>query len=350
MQKSEVTVSDLVSIIGGDLYGKPSLAIEKFASLKKAGPNQASFATHRINVNDILNCSASLLVIGQDQLESKKIVNVRLSYGLATIICAEPYLFFVRASSHINKSFNTPKTEINIHPTATVDKSVVLKKGVRIGAGCVIEPEVSIGEFSIISSLSFIGTKSIVGSNCLFHPRSTVLSDVIIGKNVILHSGCIIGSDGFGYLINNESSWEKIPQSGSVNIGDNVEIGANTTIDKGTFDSTTINSGCKVDNQVHIAHNVTIGKDTAIAGCVGIAGSAEIGDQCQIGGATGILGHLKICDKTVIGPMSLVLSDITKSGKYVGVYPLQTDREWKRSSSIVRNLDSLRKKLFRAKN
>jgi UDP-3-O-[3-hydroxymyristoyl] glucosamine N-acyltransferase len=299
---------------------------------------------------DLYSCSASLLVIAEDLPQTEKFINSRTGRGLATIVFEDPYLFLARASSYIDSINKIQTNKVDIHPSATVDKSVVLKKGVKIGAGCVLESDVLIGEFSVINSLSFIGRGSVLGSNCLLHPKSTVLSYVAIGENVILHSGAVIGSDGFGYTKNKKNTWEKIPQKGSVIIGNDVEIGANTTIDRGTFDATIVGSRSKLDNQVHIAHNVKIGKDTVIAGCVGVAGSAEIGNQCQIGGAAGILGHLKICDKTIIGPMSLVTSNISKSGKYVGIYPIQTDREWKRSSYLIKKLDSLRKKFFTVKN
>ena len=351
MPKSEVKVSELVSVIGGELHGDPDLVIDKFTSFEKACPGDAVFVSKRINLKKIYDSPATLLVINQDQQEKQRIINSRASQGLTTVVYIDSYLFFIRATAHINMTNESHNdNEIFIHPTAVVDKSVVLKQGVKIGAGCIIEAGASIGEFSNINALTFIGKKCLIGSYCYFHPRSTILSNVIIGDNVILHSGCVIGSDGFGFVSNEDKCWEKVPQNGFVTICDNVEIGANTTIDKGTFNSTTIKSGAKLDNQVHIAHNVIIGKDTVIAGCVGIAGSTEIGENCQIGGAAGILGHLKICDKTIIGPKSLVLSNIDVPGKYVGVYPLQTDREWKRSISIVKKLDSLRKKLFIAKN
>ncbi len=350
MPKSELTVLDLVSTIGGDLHGKQDLVVSKFSSLAKANFGEGAFATKQKNIDEIYSCNASLLVIYKEQPEVNKIIRTRTTRGLATVTYLDPYLFFAQASTLINNFSLDSNTQIDIHPSAIVDKSVVLKKGVQIGPGCVIEPEVKIGEFSKIKALSFIGKKSTIGSKCFLHPRTTVLSNVFVGDNVIFHSGSVVGSEGFGYVLDANDNWVKLPQDGYVRICDNVEIGANTTIDKGTFDSTTINSGTKLDNQVHIAHNVKVGKNTAIAGCVGVAGSADIGNQCQIGGAAGILGHLKICDKAVIGPMSLVLSNINKPGKYVGVYPLQTDKEWKRSSSIIRKLNALRKKLFTVKN
>ncbi len=350
MPKSEVTVSELVSIIGGKLHGDPNLVIEKFAALNNSCFKNATFSSSIFITNEITECSASLLILGEKVQEIHTTIERRTKNGLSTIVFENPYLFFARASAYILNKNRTLSCKIVIHPTAIVHDSVILKKGVQIGPGCVVEAQAIVGEFSVINALSFIGKNSVIGSNGYFHPRSTVLSNVIMGDNVILHSGSVIGSDGFGFVLNKQNIWEKIPQTGFVKIGNNVEIGSNTTIDKGTFEATKISSGAKLDNQVHVAHNVSIGENTVIAGCVGIAGSAKIGNKCQIGGAAGILGHLEICDSVIIGPMSLVLSNITKAGKYVGIYPLQTDRDWKKSSSIIKKLNSLRNKLFRAKN
>jgi UDP-3-O-[3-hydroxymyristoyl] glucosamine N-acyltransferase len=173
----------------------------------------------------------------------------------------------------------------------------------------------------------------------------TVYHECIIGERAILHSGAVIGADGFGFAPQPDRSWLKIPQLGRVRIGHDVEIGANTTIDRGTLDDTVIGNGVKLDNQIQVAHNVTIGDHTAIAACVGIAGSASIGAYCQIGGAAGILGHLSIAEGTIIGPMSLVTSSIELPAKYVGVYPLQAQGDWEKSAAIIRRLPELRRQV-----
>jgi UDP-3-O-[3-hydroxymyristoyl] glucosamine N-acyltransferase len=160
-----------------------------------------------------------------------------------------------------------------------------------------------------------------------------------------VHSGAVIGADGFGFAPQPDGAWMKIPQVGGVVIGNDVEIGANTTIDRGTLEDTSIGHGVKLDNQIQIAHNVVIGDHTAMAACVGIAGSARIGAHCQIGGAAGILGHLSIADGTIIGPMSLVMSGIDKAGKYVGVYPLAAQADWEKSAAAVRRLPELRRQV-----
>jgi len=196
----------------------------------------------------------------------------------------------------------------------------------RIGAGCVIEEGVRIGE------------------DCRLHARVTLAHDVVLGDRCIVHSGAVIGADGFGLVSENER-WRKIPQLGSVKIGDDVEIGANTTIDRGALDDTVIEEGCKLDNQIQVAHNVRIGAHTAIAGCVGIAGSAEIGRYCKIAGAAMILGHLRIADRVMVTASSLVSRDITEAGVYSSGMPLMENRQWRRNTVRYKQLESLAQRI-----
>ncbi|MAI29135.1 MAG: UDP-3-O-(3-hydroxymyristoyl)glucosamine N-acyltransferase [Rickettsiales bacterium] len=347
MPKNEMKAYELVSSIGGKLYGDSSLVIKEFNSLENSSYEDASFVNNKIPKDKIIESKASLIVISDKNQFLDEIIKNRISRNLTTISYYDPYLFFARASLLLNKK--TIENKKKIDSSSIIDQSVIINDGVQIGPKCIIEKNVTIGRNSYISASTFIGENSIIGPNCFFHPRTTILSNVFIGKEVIVHSGAVIGSDGFGYALNKNQEWEKIPQSGNVKIGDNVEIGSNTTIDKGTFNSTVIGSGVKLDSQVHIAHNVLIGSNTAIAGCVGIAGSAKIGERCQIGGASGVLGHLTISDDTVIGPMSLVISDIKKPDKYVGIYPLQTHTDWRRTSVIIKKLKTIKNKLFIAK-
>jgi UDP-3-O-[3-hydroxymyristoyl] glucosamine N-acyltransferase len=202
----------------------------------------------------------------------------------------------------------------------------VIEADAVIGAGVDLGPHVVVGEGARIGEDSQLGA------------RVTVCAGVVIGQRAVIHPGAVLGSDGFGFAPTPERHWVKIPQTGGLVIGNDVEIGANTTIDRGALSDTRIGHGVKLDNQIQIAHNVIIGDHTAIAACVGIAGSARIGAYCQIGGAAGVLGHLEVADGTVIGPMSLVMSSITEPGKYVGFYPLQPEKEWQRSAARVRRL------------
>jgi UDP-3-O-[3-hydroxymyristoyl] glucosamine N-acyltransferase len=214
----------------------------------------------------------------------------------------------------------------------------------------VIGPKAVIGDDCDIGAGVVIEEGVRIGMGSLIYPRVTLYKDVMIGDRAIIHSGAVIGADGFGFAPQADRSWAKIPQVGGVRIGNDVEIGANTTIDRGTLDDTLIGHGVKLDNQIQIAHNVSIGDHTAIAACVGIAGSASIGAYCQIGGAAGVLGHLQIADGTIIGPMSLVMSSIDQAGKYVGVYPLSAQSDWEKNAAALRRLPELRRQVQKLKS
>jgi len=189
-----------------------------------------------------------------------------------------------------------------------------------------------------------IGERTSVGTQCLLYPNVTIYHDCVIGRQVILHAGVVIGADGFGIAMD-EGRWLKIPQIGRVVIGDQVEIGANTTVDRGALDDTVIEEGVKLDNQIQVAHNVHIGAHTAIAGCVGIAGSATIGKYCRIGGSAGILGHLQIADNVEIASFTLIGKSITEAGSYAGVYPFSKNDEWRNNAVHLRHLGELVKRV-----
>ena len=189
-----------------------------------------------------------------------------------------------------------------------------------------------------------VGADAVIGAATRLHPRAVVLDGCRLGERCIVHSGAVIGADGFGFAPL-DGRWIKIPQVGTVVIGDDVEIGANTTVDRGTMGDTVIEDGVKLDNQIQVAHNCVIGAHTVIAGCVGIAGSARIGRGCQIGGAAMIAGHITIADGCAIGPGTLVASSLTEPGHYTGFFPLMKNRDWERAAAIIRNLDDLRDRL-----
>jgi len=192
----------------------------------------------------------------------------------------------------------------------------------------------------VIGAGCSIGDHVVIGSHARLYPRVVIYHDCVIGDNLIAHSGVVIGADGFGIAMD-EGRWIKIPQIGRVVIGDDVEIGANTTLDRGALDDTVIEEGVKLDNQIQIAHNVRIGAHTAIAGCVGIAGSTSIGKYCQIGGSAGILGHLKIADRVVISSFTLIGKSIREAGTYTGIFPFSKMDEWKKNAVQMRHLDEM---------
>lgn len=335
-----VTAQELIGQFGGRLDGDPTTRICRFAGLAKAHLGDGSFLANP-KYQDQLACTKASLIILKDAAYARS-----LGLNAALIETPEPYLYFAKAAGWLFARVRQESVrETVIHPTACVDPSAKIGQRVRIaataviGARCVIEDDCDIGAGCVIDESVQIGAGSVL------YPRVTLYRDTVIGERAIIHSGVVVGADGFGFAPAADRSWVKIPQVGGVRIGADVEIGANTTIDRGTLDDTQVGNGVKLDNQIQIAHNVMIGDHTAIAACVGVAGSAVIGAYCQIGGAAGILGHLTIADGTVIGPMSLVMSSIESADKYVGVYPLAKQSDWEKSAAALRRLPELRRQV-----
>lgn len=338
--QNPISAGELAERFGATVLGNPKVRIARFASLANARPGEASFLSHPRYSDQLTATKASVVVVANAAAAQQ------LGVACTLIQADDPYLFFAKAASWLlqrHRASAVPETVV--HPSAVVEAGVVLGQRVRVSAGVMISAGAVIGDDTDIGAGCIVGDESRIGAGSHLHARVTIGPACKIGSRAVIHSGAVIGSDGFGFAPQPDRSWLKIPQVGGVVIGDDVEIGANTTIDRGTLDATIIEDGVKLDNQIQIAHNVVIGRHTAIAGCVGIAGSARIGAYCQIGGAAGILGHLEIAEATTIGPMSLVMSSITESGKYVGVYPLQHQADWEKSAAVVRRLPELRRQL-----
>ncbi len=259
------------------------------------------------------------------------------------LISDDPYASYAQASWILKPA---PKETIGVHPSATVDSSAIIADSASIGPGVVIGANTEIHDHCVIGAQSVIGRDVSIGTNTQLFPRVTLCNNVRMGSRCRVQSGAVIGSEGFGYAWTKQG-WSQIQQTGGVRIGDRVHVGANTTIDCGAIDATTIADGVILDNQIQIAHNVQIGENTAIAGCVGIAGSTRIGAYCQIGGACNIVGHLRIVDKVVINAASLVSRSILKPGRYGSGTPLQPERLWRRSFVNLGKLDDLFKRLRR---
>ncbi|NBW01579.1 MAG: UDP-3-O-(3-hydroxymyristoyl)glucosamine N-acyltransferase [Betaproteobacteria bacterium] len=338
--QAHVTAQELVDRFGGRIDGDPSIGIWRFMSLATAETGDASFLAHPRYQKQLNNTSASIIVLSDAQLARERGLTCTL------VVTDDPYLFFAKAASWLSaRACEAHPRDKRVHTSACVDPSAHLGSGVSIGAQAVIESGVIVDDEVEIGPGCIIGSGTRIGRGSRLLARVTICSGSSIGERVLIQSGAVIGSDGFGLVARPDRSWMKVPQLGFVTIGNDVEIGANTTIDRGTLDATIIEDGVKLDNLIQIAHNVRIGRHTAVAACVGIAGSAQIGAYCQIGGAAGILGHLEIPDFTTIGPMSLVMSSIDRAGKYVGVYPLQEQRAWEKSAVLVRRLSRFRRQL-----
>jgi len=302
-----LTLGEIASRLGGRVAGDAQLLIRQVGSLEHAGPDQITFLSDGRHSAKLAATRAAAVILAPE--------NEKLT-ARPRIVAEKPYAYFAKVSQLFNA---TVQQEPGVHPSAVVAKSAKLGKGVSIGAGCVVGEGVTIGEGS-----------------CLY-PRVVIYPNCSLGKRVILHSGVVIGADGFG-IAPEDGRWVKIPQIGGVRIGDDVEIGANTTIDRGALDDTVIEEGVKLDNQIQVAHNVRIGAHTAIAACTGIAGSADIGRHCIIGGAAMIHGHIRIADHVRVSAGTLISRSLTRPGTYTGIYPFDEHEAWKRGAARLRRL------------
>ena len=332
-----VQLADVVALVEGELArGDRALEIDRLATLESADASSLAFLNSAAYRNAARASRAGAVMTSSTLADS-------VATDAALIVVADPYRAYgVLARDFAERLRTAPEWEV--HATACVAPSAVLASGARIGPGAVIGERVRIGANTEIGAGCVIGNDVVIGAGTRLHPRVTVQADCTLGEQCLVHSGTVIGSDGFGFA-RHAQRWEKIPQLGAVRIGADVEIGANCAIDRGALDDTVIEEGCKLDNLIQVAHNVRIGEHTAIAACVGIAGSARIGRRCMIGGAAGILGHLEICDDVVVSAMSLVSRSITRPGFYSGIFPLMENSDWERAAVLVRQLPDLRARL-----
>ncbi|UXY14308.1 UDP-3-O-(3-hydroxymyristoyl)glucosamine N-acyltransferase [Chitiniphilus purpureus] len=320
-------LSELIARLGGVLRGD-DVSVDAVASLERAGPGQIAFIA-QAKFLDSARASAAAALIAREQDAA--------ALETPCIVTPDPYAYYARVAQLLH-----PRAPLvpGIHPAAMVDAAAVVHPQAQVGPGAVIEAGARIGAGSVIGAQAYVGEGACIGEGCVLHPRVVVAAGCELGDRVIVHPGAVIGSDGFGNAWAHDH-WEKIPQLGRVRIGHDVEIGANTTIDRGALDDTVIGDGARLDNLIQVAHNVQIGEHTAIAGCVGIAGSARIGARCQIGGAAMISGHLSICDGVVVLGGTLVAKTIHRPGVYSGSYPMQGHADWLKNAAQLRHLDQL---------
>ncbi len=333
-----IRLKALVELLGGHLSGDADIEVSGIAALDVADATQISFLSNsKLRAQAAQTRAAALILTPADN----DLIGVE--YGGARIVTPNPYAYFAR-TAQIFAAQRAIVPPIGIHATAVVDPLAVVASSASIGPHVVIEAGARVEEHAVIDAGSFIGRNAVVGSDTHLYARVTLHSDCRIGKRGVVHSGAVIGADGFGFA-NENGAYIKIPQTGGVLIGDDVEIGANTTVDRGALSDTVIEDGVKLDNQIQIAHNVHIGAHTAMAGCVGVAGSAKIGKYCTFGGAAMVLGHLTIVDHVHISSGSFVSRSIREPGQYTGIYPLAKNADWEKSAAIVRNLGAMREKI-----
>jgi len=304
------TLAQIASQLGGRVVGDPTVLIRQVGSLGHAGEGEIAFLSGARQRPRLADTRASAVVLGPEAEELTP---------LPRIVHDDPYAYFARVSQLFNPStVQSP----GVHPAAVVSPSARLGARVSVGAGCVI------------------GDASAIGDDTCLYPRVVVYHGCRIGARGIIHSGAVIGADGFG-IAKEGGRWLKIPQIGGVAIGDDVEIGANSTIDRGTMEDTVVEDGVKLDNQIQIGHNCRIGAHTAIAGCVAVAGSADIGRNCTIGAGALILGHLSICDHVNVSADTVISRSIRKPGTYTGMFPFDDHESWARNTALVRHLAKL---------
>lgn len=316
----QLTLGAIVESLGGELVGDPQQIVSGLAPLETATPSQLSFLSNPKYQAQLTASQAACVVVAPAMRDAAT------GRG-ACIVTDQPYLYFARLTQlwQRHRRAHAP-AEPAVHASAVIHPTAVVHPSARIGPLCVIEQGARIGAETVLKS------------------RVTVGEDCILGQRCIVHAGVVIGADGFGFAQHGEG-WEKIEQLGSVKIGDDVEIGANTCIDRGALEDTVIEDGVKLDNLIQIGHNVRVGKHTAMAGCVGVAGSATIGARCTIGGGAIVLGHLTLADQVHISAATVVTRSIRKAGNYTGMFPIDDNAAWEKNAASLKQLHSLRERI-----
>lgn len=320
-------LDEIVERLGGQLAGDGKTVVSRIATLDGAAPGDLSFLANPKYRSQLAKTRASAVIVPAE---------AAAECPTAAILTPQPYLYFARVAQWLHAPVKPPA---GVHPTAVILSAV--PASASIGANTYVDDDVAIGDDVVIGANCSLGRGCRIGAGSRLHAGVAIYAGCVIGDRAIIHSGAVIGADGFGFAREDDGAWLKIPQTGRVVIGDDVEIGANTTIDRGAIDDTIIETGVKLDNQIQIAHNVRIGAHTAIAGCVGIAGSTRIGRRCTVGGAAMIIGHLTIADDVSISSGTLVTKSIAQAGIYTGSVPFLEHGQWLRNFSRLRHLDAM---------
>lgn len=321
-----LSLSDIAALLGGDVLGDAKTQIRQVATLASAGEGEIGFLANLKYKSQLLTTRASAVIVGPDFADA---------LDLPRIVTRNPYAYYARLATLLNPRV---ATVAGVHPTASCASEI--PAGVSVGANASIGVGVVLGDSVVIHPGCVIGDGVSIGAGSVLYPNVTIYAGCSIGRNAILHSGVVIGADGFGFAPD-QGQWVKIPQIGRVVIGDDVEIGASTTVDRGALDDTVIGDGCKLDNQIQIGHNCVIGKNCVVAACAAIAGSVELKDNVIVGGAAMIAGHVTIASGAVISGGSLVMKNITRPGQYTSVFPLEEHSHWLHNAAQIRHLAKL---------
>ena len=330
-----LTLREIVAKLGGEAVGEAGAPLTGVSTLDSAGPTQVAFLANPRYRAKLATTRAGAVILGPGDRDAAK--------G-PCIVSDNPYAYYARTVALFHPA---APAKPGVHPLAQVDANAYVDASAEVDAFAVIGPRTTVGRGARVGSHCVIGKNVAIGADTVLNPRVTIYDDCKLGSRVIVHSGAVIGADGFG-MARDGGRWLKIPQVGAVRIGDDVEIGANTTIDRGALDDTVIEEGAKLDNLIQVAHNCVIGAHTVIAGCTGISGSVTIGKNCMIGGGVGLVGHITICDHVTISGFSLITKSITQPGTYTSGLPFMPHAEWLRNAVHLRRLDRIAKAAGRA--
>jgi UDP-3-O-[3-hydroxymyristoyl] glucosamine N-acyltransferase len=327
-----VTLGELAERFGLALVGDPGTVVRGVATLRAAGPDQIAFLANPAYRRHLPETRAAAVILGEADRDAAP--------G-AVLVSRNPYADFARIAA----LFEPPvPRHAGIHPSAVIDPEATVEDGASIGPHVSVGPRTRIARGAIVGPGCVIGEDCVVGEGSELVARVTLVRRVRLGRRVLVHPGAVLGADGFGIAMD-RGAWVKVPQLGGVVVGDDCEIGANTTIDRGALDDTVLEEDVRLDNQIQIGHNVVIGAHTAIAGCAAVAGSARIGRWCLIGGGAGIVGHIEICDRVTIQAMSMVTHSIHRPGSYASGTALQESEAWRRNAARFRRLDQFVRRL-----
>ena len=325
-------LQQLAELLQAQLHGDGATEISAVATLESAGPSQITFLSNSKYRKFLQQTQASVVLIKAEDLEFCPV---------AALVVADPYVAFAKVAQLLD---STPNTAYGVHPSACIDETATVDSSAQIGPNAVISRGAVIGANVQIGAGTFIGEYAVIADDCKLWANVSIYHQVQIGAKTIIHSGAVIGGDGFGFA-NQRGQWLKIPQVGTVIVGEQCEIGAGTTIDRGALADTIIGRNVIIDNLVQIAHNVQVGDHTAIAGCTVVAGSTKIGKYCIFGGACAVNGHIEICDGVQITGMSMITKSITEKGVYSSGMPAAANLEWRKNSARYRQLDQMYQRL-----
>ncbi|HJR14725.1 MAG TPA: UDP-3-O-(3-hydroxymyristoyl)glucosamine N-acyltransferase [Rhodanobacteraceae bacterium] len=325
-------IDELARRFGLEARGDTSCVIRGVAPLAHAGREHLAFLANPRYATDLAHTGAGVVVLRAEQAGASPV---------PTLIAKDPYLAYARIAALFDR---TPAPAPGVHPTAVIAGEAHVHPSVSVGPHCVLEAGAAVEAGAVLGPHCVIGPDCTVGAQSRLGARVTLVTRVTLGKRVLIHAGAVLGADGFG-LARGEDGWVKVPQLGGVRIGDDCEIGANTTIDRGALEDTVLEEDVRLDNQIQIAHNVRIGAHSALAGCAAVAGSAKIGRDCLIGGSAGVLGHLEVADGVTITAMTLVTHSIRDPGVYSSGAPVEENRAWRKNAARMRQLDTMARRM-----